>query len=62
LSHLFSKWKTFGFGMVVERDRRMGVWSEVAFGSEVREELGKAAAMGALRKTLSRRARVGVAW
>jgi hypothetical protein len=62
LSHPISKWKTLDFRMEVERERRMGVWSEVAFGSEVRDELGKAAAMGALRKTLSRWARVGVAW
>ena len=50
LSHPFSKQKTFGFGMEVERDKRIGVWSEVGFGREVSDELGKAGGHGGVEE------------
>jgi hypothetical protein len=53
------KRKMLDFGMRVERLTTRGTWSEVARVMEVSVEFGKAVLMAALRKTRSRRARVG---
>jgi hypothetical protein len=49
-------------GMEEDMESRMGVWSEVGFGSGEREVLGKAKEWSRLTKALSRRARIGDGW
>jgi hypothetical protein len=47
------------FGMLVEKRRWIGVWSDVGFGRVMSEESEKAVLMGTLKNTRSRRASVG---
>lgn len=49
----------FGFGILVDMDRRIGVWSDVGFACGEREVMGKVVVWAKLTKALSNLARIG---